>query len=343
MPHNVTHNANSYARTGHSKDGVAGVDRHWRLGIGVNIYEAISQSIVFWLGAAIGSFLNVVVYRVPAKISILWPPSRCPKCLHRLGMGENIPILGWLLLRGRCRHCKTPISPRYPLVEFATAMIFVAIYDRFGLSIQTVGYSLLMCWLLALTLIDLDTMTLPNSLTQSGLVLGLVFQSIAGTLDHHSLLGGREYFLRGIIGMVVGIWLYDAIQIIGSMMVGQSAQGGGDAKLMATIGAWFDWKFVLLTGVAASTFALLGFVATALGAALKGGGIKGGANQLLQRQPLGPFIALGATVMLFGQDWVIDTYQQLMRSPYRDLGTIALLVLLVVLLLWTRRMRLRDA
>ena len=144
----------------------------------VNIYDTIAQVIIFWLGAAIGSFLNVVVYRVPAGLSVIWPPSRCPKCLHQLGMGENIPILGWLLLRGKCRHCRTPISPRYPLIEAITAIIFVLVYNRFGLSIHTVGYSLLMCWLLALTLIDLDTMTLPNSLTQSGLVLGLTFQFV---------------------------------------------------------------------------------------------------------------------------------------------------------------------
>lgn len=263
--------------------------------------------------------------------------------MHRLGIGENIPILGWLLLRGKCRHCKTRIAYRYPLVEAITAIVFVVVYNRFGISIQTVGYSLLMCWLLALTLIDLDTMTLPNPLTQSGLVLGLAFQFVAGAIDNHSIFGGKEYLIRGIIGMVVGIWLYDTIQIVGSMMVGQSAQGGGDAKLMATIGAWFDWKFVLLTGAAASTFALLGFLATALGSLVKGGGINGGANPLLQRQPLGPFIALGATVMLFGQDWIVASYQQFMRSPDRDPCSIVLLIMLVALLFWTRRMRLQRS
>jgi leader peptidase (prepilin peptidase) / N-methyltransferase len=309
----------------------------------VNIYDAIVQSIVFFLGAAIGSFLNVVVYRVPAGLSVLWPPSRCPKCLHRLGMGENIPILGWLLLRGKCRHCKTPIAVRYPLVEATTAIIFVIVYNRFGFSIQTVGYSLLMCWLFALTLIDIDTMTLPNPLTQSGLILGLLFQAVAGAIDNHSLLGSKEYLIQGVFGMVAGIWLYDAIQLIGSMMVGQSAQGGGDAKLMATIGAWFNWKFVLLTGVAASTFALIGFLAVAAGSIIRGGGIKGGSSKLLQRQPLGPFIALGATVMLFGQDWFVTSYQLFMQSSYRDPCSIALLMILIALLLWTRRMRLRSS
>lgn len=310
----------------------------------VNIYDTIVQVMIFWLGAAIGSFLNVVVYRVPAGLSVIWPPSRCPKCLHQLGMGENIPILGWLLLRGKCRHCRTPISRRYPTIEAITAIIFVVVYNCFGLSIQTLGYSLLMCWLLALTLIDLDTMTLPNSLTQSGLVLGLVFQFIAGFLDsNHSIIGSREYLIQGILAMVMGIWIYDAIQLMGSLMMGQLAQGGGDAKLMAMVGAWTSWKVVLLAGALSSALALVGFVAVAAYSTLKHGGIKAGANRLIQPLPLGPFIALGATVALFAGDWLFESYQQLMRSPDRFLFAIPLLILLMTLLFWTRKMRLRDA
>ena len=308
----------------------------------MNIYDTIVQVTIFWLGAAIGSFLNVVVYRIPAGLSVIWPPSRCPKCLHQLGMGENIPILGWLFLNGKCRHCRTPISIRYPLIELATAIIFVIVYNRFGISIQTVGYCLLMSWLLALTLIDLDTMTLPNSLTQPGLVVGLIFQVIAGYLDNHSLHSSKEYFIQGIVGMVLGIWIYDIIQIVGSSMVGQSAQGGGDAKLMAMIGAWFNWKFVLLSGAAASTLALIGFLITAARAMVRGGGMKGGSHQLLQRQPLGPFIALGATIILFEEDRLVNIYQQFINSPYRDPCSLLLLIMLVALLLWTRRMRIQS-
>jgi leader peptidase (prepilin peptidase) / N-methyltransferase len=310
----------------------------------VNIYDTIVQVIVFWLGAAIGSFLNVVVYRVPAGLSVIWPPSRCPKCLHQLGMGENIPILGWLLLRGKCRHCRTRISLRYPIIEAITAIIFVLVYNRFGLSIQTVGYSLLMCWLLALTLIDLDTMTLPNPLTQSGLVLGLGFQFVAGYVDsNHSIIGSREYLIQGILAMVLGIWIYDAIQLVGSIMMGQLAQGGGDAKLIAMIGAWTSWKVVLLAGALSSALALIGFVVVAGYSTFKNGGIKAGANQLTQPLPLGPFIALGATVALFSGDWLFESYQQFMRSPDRFLVAIPLLIFLITLLFWTRKMRLRGA
>jgi leader peptidase (prepilin peptidase) / N-methyltransferase len=298
----------------------------------VNIYDTIVQITVFWLGAAIGSFLNVVVYRVPAGLSILWPPSRCPKCLHGLGAGENIPILGWLLLRGKCRHCKTPIAARYPIVELATAIIFVIVYNRFGLSIETIGYSLFMCWLLALSLIDLDTMTLPNPLTQSGLIVGLGFQITIGLLGNHSIGEMKENLFQGIFGMVLAIWIYDTIQIVGTWMLGQSAQGGGDAKLMAMIGAWLGWKSVLLTGFLASVF----------GSVLMGGALGFGLIHRRQKFPLGPFIAIGATVSLFWGDWLINSYQQFSQTTDRNLFFIPLLLSLVALFVWLRKTRVRS-
>jgi leader peptidase (prepilin peptidase) / N-methyltransferase len=258
-------------------------------------------------------------------------------------MGENIPIVGWLLLRGKCRHCRTPISVRYPLVETLTAIIFVLVYNHYGLSFQTIGYSLLMCWLLALTLIDLDTMTLPNSLTQSGLVLGLVFQFVAGYLDsNHAIAGGREYLIQGILAMVLGIWIYDTIAIVGSLMVGRVAQGGGDAKLMAMVGAWSSWKVVLLSGGLASALAILGFVAVA-GYTTIVKGKQAGADTFIQPLPLGPFIAIAATISLFSGDLLIETYQQMMQSPDRHLVAVPLLTGLTILLFWTRKMRLQSS
>ena len=143
--------------------------------------------------------------------------------------------------------------------------------------------------------------------------------------------------------MVLGIWIYDTILILGSIMMGQLAQGGGDAKLMAMVGAWSGWKVVLLSGGLASALALVGFVAVAGYSMLKGGGIKAGTNKLTQPLPLGPFIALAATVSLFWGDGLIDSYQQFMRSPDRFLFAIPLLIVLVILLFWTRKMRLRSS
>ncbi|MCY7390731.1 MAG: prepilin peptidase, partial [Leptolyngbyaceae cyanobacterium CAN_BIN12] len=119
-------------------------------------------SLVFFWGAAIGSFLSVVIHRVPAEQSIWLPPSHCPQCGHRLKPWENLPIAGWLSLKGRCSHCKTPIPVRYPLLEAVCGIVFLLVFIAFGVTWKTLGYWLFFSWLLALALIDIDTMTLPN-------------------------------------------------------------------------------------------------------------------------------------------------------------------------------------
>lgn len=264
------------------------------------LFAVISTLIVFTLGASIGSFLNVVVYRLPAKLSLLWPPSRCPHCLHKLGKTENVPVFGWLWLKGRCRWCRAPISFRYPLVETITGVSFCLLFWQFGLNITTLGYWTLFSWLLALSLIDLDTMTLPNGLTQSGLVLGLIFQTLRGWQEGQ-WTGLSANLMSGIAAAVLGIWLLDTIAILGSMAFGQAAMGGGDAKLMATIGAWLGWKYMLLSG----------FLACGLGAFVGGGAIAIGLLDRKQPMPFGPFLALGAILSLFCGEIIISTYLKL--------------------------------
>lgn len=261
--------------------------------------------IIFALGASIGSFINVVVYRLPAGLSILWPPSRCPHCLHKLGKRENVPVLGWLWLQGRCRHCTRQISVRYPLVEAATGMLFLLVFWTFGVSIHSIGYWTFCSWLLALSLIDLDTMTLPNPLTRSGLIAGLVFQTVAGFLAEGSSIGAVNQLMSGIIGAVLGLWLFDAIAVLGSITLGQAAMGGGDAKLAAMMGAWLSWKYLLLAG----------FLACALGAFVGGGAIAIGWLSRRQRMPFGPFLALGAVITLFGGEAILSAYLRLLFPP----------------------------
>lgn len=255
--------------------------------------------IVFALGAAIGSFINVVVYRLPNGLSILWPPSRCPHCLHQLGH-ENVPVLGWLWLRGRCRHCKSLISSRYPLVEAATGLLFLLVFYRFGMSMHSIGYWIFCSWLLALSLIDLDTMTLPNSLTQSGLVTGLGF-GIVAVLPQDNWIAAVNQLMSGIAGATLGLWLFDAIAVVGSISLGQAAMGGGDAKLAAMLGAWLGWKYLLLAG----------FLACAIGAFVGGGAIALGWLNRRQRMPFGPFLALGAMMALFGGEAILSAYLRL--------------------------------
>ncbi|MBF2003724.1 MAG: prepilin peptidase [Synechococcales cyanobacterium M58_A2018_015] len=257
--------------------------------------------LVFALGAAVGSFLNVVVYRLPAGLSLLYPPSRCPYCLRRLNAYDNVPVLGWLWLKGRCRFCKRRISPRYPLVEAATGILFVLVFQAFSFSLPTVGYWAFFSWLLALALIDLDTLTLPHALTKSGLLAGLVFQAIWGAVTTASVAGAASYLMTGIGGAVVGLWLFDLIAIGGSIAFGQTAMGGGDAKLAAMMGAWLGWKLLLVAG----------FLACAVGAFAGGGGIALGVLSRRQPMPFGPFLAGGAVLATFFGDALIATYLSL--------------------------------
>lgn len=258
-------------------------------------------AISFALGAAIGSFLNVVIYRLPAGLSLLYPPSRCPKCLHRLRARENVPVLGWLWLKGRCAHCKTQISARYPIIEAVTGILFVLVVWLFGLSWQTVGYWVFLAWLLALALIDIDTMTLPNPLTQSGLVVGLMFQVIWGWSATNSWVGAIHYVVGGVLGAVLGIWLLDGIAIAASVAFGQVAMGAGDSKLAAMLGAWLGWKYLLLAG----------FLACGLGSVVGIGAIALGLLDRKQPMPFGPFLALGAISAAFWGKWFLDLYQSL--------------------------------
>jgi leader peptidase (prepilin peptidase) / N-methyltransferase len=266
------------------------------------IFNSIVYTIVFVFGSAIGSFLNVVVYRLPAGLSILWPPSRCPKCLNQLRLYENVPVFGWLWLRGRCNHCHSKISPRYPLVEAATGLLFVLIFWQFGVTVQTLGLWAFFSWLLALSLIDCDTMTLPNSLTRSGLLAGLVFQVTKGLWPSFSSIDSVHYLvLDGILGAVIGLWLFDIIGFAGSIALGQNAMGAGDTKLAALMGAWLGWKYLLLAG----------FIACVAGAFAGGGAIAIGWLDRRQPMPFGPFLALGAAITALWGEAILSTYWQL--------------------------------
>ncbi|MEB3217046.1 MAG: prepilin peptidase [Nostocales cyanobacterium 94392] len=258
--------------------------------------------IVFALGASIGSFVNVVVYRLPAGLSILYPPSRCPHCLNRLKAYDNVPVLGWFWLRGRCRYCKSPISPRYPIVEAATGLLFVIVFLIFKFSPLTIGYWLFCSWLLALSIIDIDTMTLPSELTKSGLVLGILFQMILGFIIQSSLLGLVNQMMLAIAAAVFGLWMFDIIARIGTIVFRKDAMGAGDAKLAAMMGAWLGWKYLLLAS----------FIACIAGVFVEGCRTipqKG----LKQNQPFpfGPYLAFGSAIALFCGEAILSSYFRL--------------------------------
>ena len=266
------------------------------------IFNSLVTAIVFVSGSAIGSFLNVVVYRLPAGLSVMRPPSRCPKCLNQLKPYENIPVFGWLWLRGRCNHCRSTISVRYPLVEAATGLLFLLIFWRFGAGVQTLGFWALFSWLLALSLIDWDTMTLPDPLTRSGLVAGLVFQMAKGLWPTFSPIDSVHYLvLDGIVGAVVGLWLFDIIALVGSLALRRTAMGAGDSKLAALMGAWLGWKYLLIAG----------FIACLAGALAGGGAIALGLLKRRQHIPFGPSLALGTAITALWGEAILSTYLQL--------------------------------
>ncbi|MBD2138572.1 prepilin peptidase [Anabaena sp. FACHB-1237] len=256
---------------------------------------------VFAVGASVGSFLNVVIYRLPAGLSVLWPPSRCPKCLNRLKPYQNVPVFGWLWLKGRCHFCKTKISSRYPLVEGFTGLIFLAVFWVFQFSPLTIGYWAFCSWLLALSMIDFDTMTLPNQLTKSGLVAGIVFHLVLGLLSANSSVGVAKHLMTSIGGATLGIWLFDGIAVLGSIIFKKAAMGSGDAKLAAMMGAWLGWRYLLLAS----------FIGCFIGAVIGIGAILLLGRTRDQKIPFGPFLALGAVITLFVGENMLSGYMKL--------------------------------
>ena len=263
------------------------------------IESLLIQALAITIGACIGSFLNVVIYRIPAGLSILHPPSRCPHCLRQLAPRDNIPVIGWFLIRGKCRYCHTPVSWRYPAIEALTAFLFWCVAAYFGTSqpIVILGfYALFLSWLLALAMIDIDTMTLPNSLTQSGLVLGIIYQTSVGfTSNGNSIV---KTLIAGIGGAVLGIWLLDIMRIAGRVFLQKEAMGVGDPKLAAMLGMWLGWQNLLLAILLASA---LGTVIGAIAMIFSN-------HQKQQPIPFGPFLAIGGAISLFFGNGILSAY-----------------------------------
>ena len=248
------------------------------------------------LGACIGSFLNVVAWRVPRGESIVLPGSHCPHCGTPLAWFENIPLLGWLIVRGRCRHCHQPVSPRYPLVELLCSGLWVAVVmARPGVMgpepnlwlLLAAGW-LLVSWMIPLVLIDLDRMWLPEPLCRWGLLLGLAITALIGFLQGDAV--GRPLVMNRLIAAALGLLGFEATSALAERLFGRPALGLGDAKLAALIGAW-------LGPVGLGLSVVIAILSGALVGAI--GRISGRLGPY-QPFPFGPFLVIGCLSVWIG-------------------------------------------
>jgi leader peptidase (prepilin peptidase) / N-methyltransferase len=198
---------------------------------------------LFGLGLVVGSFLNVVIARVPVGQSIVRPGSRCPRCSHSLAWYDNVPILSWVVLGARCRTCRAPISARYPGVELLTGCLFLACWLRFGMSWSLFRGLFLVGFLIPLTFIDLEHWLLPFELTLSGLVLGILSAALLGW----------PALRDSVLGAAAGFLFFWGLEILVRWLLGKEGLGAGDKWLVALLGAFLGWQplfgLVLLSNV----------------------------------------------------------------------------------------------
>jgi len=244
-------------------------------------------------GLIVGSFLNVCIHRLPRGESLVRPASRCPVCSVPIRWYDNIPVLSFLLLGGRCRGCGGRISWLYPAVEALTGMLFLLTVLRFGLGVRTIFLLAFLCGLVVVTFIDLDYQIIPHAVTLPGIPLGLIASLITWDPSPRDAAAGA----------LVGAGLVYLVAVYAEVAFQRESMGGGDINLLAMIGAFLGWRQVLLSF----------FLAVGVGACLSLLLIATGVLSRKDRIPFGPFLALGAVVALFGGDGLIDWYWRLLR------------------------------
>ena len=243
--------------------------------------------IIFLLGLAFGSFANVVIYRLPKGKSIVRPGSQCPSCGKNILWYDNIPLLSFILLKGRCRFCKAKISVRYFIVELITGILFFALYLKFGLTINLLIYAVFTLCLLIMGFIDIDTYLISDVIVLPGIVLGFLFSIFFPQMHYGLTKAGSIWY--SLIGILVGCGILIFLAMVGKLLFRKEAMGGGDIKLLAMIGGFLGWKSVFITIFFAS---LLGTIISLTLIALK-------KKKMEDYVPFGPYLGLGAIIALF--------------------------------------------
>lgn len=247
----------------------------------------------FIFGTCIGSFLNVCIYRIPAGKSIVHPPSACPQCGTPIRFYDNIPILSYLLLGGRCRRCGIHIPMRYPLVELITGVAALAVFIKYGLTPATAIYFVFIAVLLLITFIDIDHQIIPDRLSLPGIPLFFLLGLLVPFITWQDAL----------IGILAGGGILYGVALGYQLLTGRDGMGGGDIKLLAMIGALIGWQGILFTIFFSSVSGTLVGLALALPT---GGSLK-------SRLPFGPFLAAGAIAYIFCGTELIQWYLGILR------------------------------
>ena len=266
------------------------------------------------MGGMIGSFLNVCIYRMPAGLSIVKPGSRCPKCETPITWRDNLPIISWMILGAKCRHCKNPISWRYPLVEAITAVLFLCVYLKFGMTIASPVYMILAASLVVVTFVDLDDMTIPNEITMPGMPIGLALSVVAMMVKDSGLILNDP--IMSIAGLFLGGGLLYVLDWVSLIVFKKRGMGFGDIKLLAMLGAFFGVKGVLLIIVLASFFgSIIGVTMILISRKQKVITDDDGNENVGYYLPFGPYIVLGGLMYIFVGPQIVEMYMNYLTVP----------------------------
>jgi len=253
---------------------------------------AVPVIVLALFGAVIGSFLNVCIYRLPRRESLVWPGSHCTSCSWPLAWYENVPVVSWFVLRGRCRTCSAPISVMYPVIEIVTAVVFGYGYTIYGPTPLLAARLIFACAMIVLFVIDLQHQILPNVITLPGIVVGFLISLVL-----------PPGWVSSLAGLLVGGGVLFAIGETYYRLRGHEGLGMGDVKMLAMIGAFLGWQLMLLTLVFASLTGSV--VGVAIIAARRG--------DLKAALPFGTFLAVGALVAAVGGNAFLDWYVSFYR------------------------------
>lgn len=288
------------------------------------LYYFLIHFLFFLLGLVVGSFLNVCIYRIPRNQSIIRPRSRCPTCYTQINWYDNIPLLSYVLLKGKCRYCGAYISLRYPFVEGLTGIVFLLTFWRFGLTAVTFLYLLLASLLILISFIDLDYFIIPNEFTYFGLFLGLISSFLMAYLNFNQnvpinyfgpfyLLNSRYYpFWNAIIGAGSGALILYFIGLLGKFIFKKEAMGVGDIKLIAMLGSFLGVFLTLLTIFLASIVGIIfGMILLSRAKKLKQKNFIKTTSEIKQQLhyiPFGPSLAIASFICLLWGEKIINFY-----------------------------------